>query len=78
MGRDDPQIQMDPLEFMLTPYSMTDVEYNSWVSGVPYVGSSLKDWTIRNLTSLTSCLQLLLRYILNLFFFSSFPLPYFL
>ena len=27
---------MDPLEFMLTPHSMTNVEYNSWRSGIPY------------------------------------------
>ena len=54
VGRDDPQIQMDPPEFMLTPYSMTDVEYNSWVSGVPYVGKLLEglDYKEFNITHL--------------------------
>lgn len=28
---------MDPSEFMLSPHSMTDAEYNSWRSGIPYV-----------------------------------------
>ena len=50
---------------------------HGWVA-FPTLGGSLKDWTMRNSTSLTSCLQLLLRYMLNLFFFSSFPLPYLL
>ena len=36
MGRDDPQISMDPPEFMLAPHSMTDAEYNSLRSGVSY------------------------------------------
>ena len=38
MGKDDPQIPMDPPEFMFAPHSMTDDEYNSWGSGVPYAG----------------------------------------
>ena len=38
MGQDDPKIPMDPLEFMLTPHFMTNAEYNSLGSGVPYVG----------------------------------------
>ena len=36
LGGDDPQIPMDPPEFMLTPHSMTNVEYNLWRSGIPY------------------------------------------
>ena len=36
VGRDDPQILMDPPEFILAPRSMTDAEYNSWRSGIPY------------------------------------------
>jgi len=36
VGRDDPQIPMDSLEFMLAPHSMIDAEYNSWGSGVSY------------------------------------------
>ena len=27
---------MDPLEFMLALHSITDAEYNSWRSGIPY------------------------------------------
>ena len=34
--KDDLQISMDPLEFMFALDSMTDVEYHSWGSGVPY------------------------------------------
>ncbi|KAK9997981.1 hypothetical protein SO802_017584 [Lithocarpus litseifolius] len=48
MGRDDPQILMDPLEFMLALRSMTDAEYNLWRSGIPY---AVMDWTMRNLAS---------------------------
>ena len=44
MGKDDPQIPMDPSEFILAPYSMIDVEYNSWGSGVPYV-----EWLLEGL-----------------------------
>ena len=29
MGSDNPQILIDPFEFMLAPYSMTDAEYKS-------------------------------------------------
>ena len=36
LGRDDPQILMDPLEFMLAPHSLNDAEYNSWGNGVSY------------------------------------------
>ena len=43
MGRDDPQIPIDPTEFMLAPYSMTDAEYNSCESGVPYVERILEE-----------------------------------
>ena len=38
VGRDDPQISMDPLEFMLASHSMTNAKYNSCGSGVPYAG----------------------------------------
>ena len=30
------------LEFMLTPYSMTNAEYNSWGSGISYVEQLLE------------------------------------
>ena len=36
VGRDDPQILMDPPEFMLVPCFMTDAKYNLWRSGTPY------------------------------------------
>ena len=36
MGRDDPQIPMDPLEFMLAPRFMTDAKYILWRSGILY------------------------------------------
>ena len=38
VGRDDPQISMDPSGFMFAPYSMTDAKYNLWGSGVPNTG----------------------------------------
>ena len=44
MGKDDPQIPIDPLEFMLAPRSMTDAEYNSWRSGIPYA-----EWLLNGL-----------------------------
>ena len=44
MGKDDPQILMDPLEFMLAPHSMIDVEYNSWGSGISYA-----EWLLEGL-----------------------------
>ena len=54
VGKDDPQILMDPLEFMLAPYSMTDAKYNSWGSGVPYTGQLLEglDYERFNITRL--------------------------
>ena len=54
MGRDDPQIPMDPLEFMLTLHSMTNVEYNLWRSGVPYTRRLLEglDYEEFNITRL--------------------------
>ena len=54
MGRDDPQIPMDPLEFMLAPHSMTDVEYNLWGSGIPYAGQLINglDYEEFNITCL--------------------------
>ena len=54
MGRDDPQILMDPFEFMLAPHSMIDAEYHLWGSGVPYAGWFLKglDYEEFNITRL--------------------------
>ncbi|KAL0016110.1 hypothetical protein SO802_003179 [Lithocarpus litseifolius] len=45
---------MDPLEFMLTPHSMTDAKYNSWGSGIPYPRRLLKglDYEEFNITRL--------------------------
>ena len=43
MGRDNPQILMDPLEFMLAPHFIADAKYNSWGSGVPYAKQLLKE-----------------------------------
>ena len=37
MRMDDPQIPRNPPEFILAPHSMTDVEYNSWGSGISHV-----------------------------------------
>ena len=56
MGRDDPQISMDPLEFMLSSLSMIDAEYNSWGRGVSYAERLLEGWTMRSSTSFASCL----------------------
>ena len=36
MGRDDPQIPMDPPEFILALHSMTDAKYNILRNGIPY------------------------------------------
>ena len=36
MGEDAPQVPMDPLEFILTPLSMTDAKYQLWRSGILY------------------------------------------
>ena len=50
---------MDPLEFMLAPHFMTDVEYHSWGNGVPYTrrileGLDYKEFNItRFMPSLT-------------------------
>ena len=45
---------MDLLEFMFAPHSMTDVEYNSWGSGVSYAEQLLKglDYKEFNITHL--------------------------
>ena len=43
----------------------------------PTLGGSLRDWTMRNSTSPASCLPLLLRYMLNPFFFFSFSFAFF-
>ena len=45
---------MDPLEFILAPHSLTDVEYNLWGSGIPYVGQLLEglDYEEFNITRL--------------------------
>jgi len=54
VGRDDPQILMDPPEFMLAPHSINDAEYNSWGSGVSYAKRLLKglDYKEFNITRL--------------------------
>ena len=45
---------MDPSKFMLALHSMTNVEYNSWVSGVSYIerlieGLNYKEFNITRL-----------------------------
>ena len=56
MGRDDPQISMDPLEFMLSSHSMIDAEYNLWGRGISFAEQLLDGWTMRSSTSFASCL----------------------
>ena len=36
-GEDAPQVPMDPLMFMLAPCSMTNVEYDLWGLGIPFI-----------------------------------------
>lgn len=36
MGEDAPQISLDPLVFILAPFSITDVEYQLWRNDLPY------------------------------------------
>jgi len=36
VGGDAPQVLMDPPMFMFASFSMTDVEYQLWRSGIPY------------------------------------------
>ncbi|XP_030933739.1 uncharacterized protein LOC115959448 [Quercus lobata] len=45
---------MDPSKFMLVPHSMTDAEYNSWGSDIPYLGQLLEglDYKEFNITHL--------------------------
>ena len=59
MGRDEPQILMDPHEFMLAPNSMTDAKYNSWGSEVSYAKRLLKglDYEEFNITHLMPSLS---------------------
>ena len=54
VGREDPQIPMDPPEFMLAPHSMTNAKYNSLGSGIPYAGRLLEglDYEEFNITRL--------------------------
>ena len=54
MGRDDSQISMDPLEFMLAPHSITNTEYSLWGSSVSYAVQLLKvlDYEEFNITHL--------------------------
>ena len=58
VGKDDPQISMDPSEFMLALHSMTDAEYNSWGNGIPYARRLLDglDYEEFNITCLTPSL----------------------
>ena len=54
VGRDNPQILMDPSKFIFAPHFMTNAEYNSWGSGVPYARRLLKglDYEEFNITRL--------------------------
>ena len=36
MGKETPQVPMDPPPFMLAPLSMIDDEYELWRNGIPY------------------------------------------
>ena len=56
-----------------TPWRMLSTIHGE--VALPTSSSSLRDWTMRSSTSLTSYLPLLFRHMLNLFFFCSFPLP---
>ena len=71
MGRDDPQIPMNPPEFMLAPHSMTDAKYNLWGSGVSYAEQLLEglEYEEYNITYLMP--PSLFRYMLNLSFLFS-------
>ena len=44
MGRDDPLISMDSLEFMLALHSMIDAKYNLWGSSISYA-----EWLLEGL-----------------------------
>ena len=51
MSMDNPQIQRDPLEFILALHSMTDAEYNLWGSVISYAvwlleGLDYKDFNL--------------------------------
>ena len=78
VGRDEPQIPMDPPKFMLAPHSMTDAEYNSWGSGVSYTKRLLKglDYEEFNITRLIHSLTIQeyaqSLFLLSLFFLSLF------
>ena len=52
---------MDPPEFMLTPHTMTNAEYNSWRSGIPYADQFLDglDYEEFNITRLMPSLTIL-------------------
>ena len=71
MGRDDPQISMDPPEFIFALHSMIDVEYHLWGSGVPNAGQLLKglDYEEFNITCLMPFLTAWVCAHLLLFFF---------
>ena len=58
MGEDAPQVPMDPLEFILTPLSMTDAKYQLWRSGILYTQqvSEEMDYDEFNNTCLTPSL----------------------
>ena len=43
MGADTPCVPMDPSQFMLAPFSMTDVEYRLWRDGILYVERLVDD-----------------------------------
>ena len=54
MVKDDLEIPMDLLEFMLAPHSMIDAKYNLWGSGVSYAERLLErlDYDEFNITCL--------------------------
>ena len=54
VGKDEPQIPLDPPESMLAPHSMTDTEYNSWWNDISYAeqlfeGLDYKEFNITHL-----------------------------
>ena len=77
VGRDKPQILMDPPKFMLAPHSMNDAEYNSWGSTVSYAKWLLEglDYEEFNITHLMHSLtiQVYAQSLFLLSFFFLFP-----
>lgn len=68
VGEDAPQVPMDPLEFMLAPLSMTNVEYALWRPGVAYVNWHSKELDCEEFNcTLFSSSRLFLSYSLPLY-----------